>query len=645
MIGRMKLTKKDGSGTVFEVKKGQTVVVGRGSKCDVRVLDTMLSRVHCKVSEENGEYILLDEGSTNGTFVDDKKVERLVLKSGSLIELGTTTIEFTIEEAEASGPVDAPVKKARPKLIFCEKCDGSIPGPQLDSGEALELDGKYYCKDCAPAMKDGAVSEDVIEFDEPDDDVATMRVGEEDLPDIPASPQPAPEEAVEPVDISGSSEEAPVDDSGPIDVIDFGGDEPLEAAPVDDSGPIDIIDFADDDSSVEKSDSGPAEVLDIPADPVTASAPEPAPAVEEDEVLEIEEVEAVEEALEEEPDLVDDLGIPADPVAAPKAAPAPEPAPAVEEEEVLEIEEVEAVEEALEEEPDLVDDLGIPADPVAAPKAAPAPEPAPAVEAEEVLEVEDVEAVEEPVEIEADPVDDLDIPADPVAAPKAEPAPEPVKKEVPEISELPTLPVMPKVAPQGAEAETPEKDEVQEETLEIPTEPLKPEKEEPAVPEPVEELPPPPEEKAEELPPAPEAPEEEAPKSDTVKGTPVKIESGPNVKTKAPAPAAQSEPAFGLMADLGEDDEMEAADHLIRPEEVKRAEELKALKEGSLKRPKLDKNKKADDKIIEIQEDDGTQWFLTLLGRRVGPIGRHMMSVLKRKDQLGELTEEDLKGI
>ena len=93
------LSKEQGWGTLTLCVDGQLgegyplqekgLVIGREpGQCDILILDPNVSRVHARVVIENGEVIVLDLGSTNGTFVNNSKVEKTKLKPGDVIHLG-----------------------------------------------------------------------------------------------------------------------------------------------------------------------------------------------------------------------------------------------------------------------------------------------------------------------------------------------------------------------------------------------------------------------------------------------------------------------------------------------------------------------------------------------------------------------------
>jgi len=60
----------------FAVDEGETVTIGRGRECQVVIDNTAISRKHVSIFQSSGICFVSDLGSTNGTFVNGKKVER-----------------------------------------------------------------------------------------------------------------------------------------------------------------------------------------------------------------------------------------------------------------------------------------------------------------------------------------------------------------------------------------------------------------------------------------------------------------------------------------------------------------------------------------------------------------------------------------
>ena len=58
--------------------------------------DKWMSKDHAVLVVGPGEIVLTDPGSTNGSFVNDEKTNRAVLKSGDELRLGETIFRFTL---------------------------------------------------------------------------------------------------------------------------------------------------------------------------------------------------------------------------------------------------------------------------------------------------------------------------------------------------------------------------------------------------------------------------------------------------------------------------------------------------------------------------------------------------------------------
>ena len=84
---------------------GEILTIGREPGNDVYVDDNQISRFHALVRCNEGEYVILDLGSSNGTFVNDKPVSApTLLRDNDVIKLGTARLVFRLK-GEAATPV------------------------------------------------------------------------------------------------------------------------------------------------------------------------------------------------------------------------------------------------------------------------------------------------------------------------------------------------------------------------------------------------------------------------------------------------------------------------------------------------------------------------------------------------------------
>jgi len=70
------------------------IILGRGTDCDLRLVDPGVSRHHAEIRVEDDDVVLVDLGSTNGTFVNGQPVRRIALSNGTRVTLGRTTLVF-----------------------------------------------------------------------------------------------------------------------------------------------------------------------------------------------------------------------------------------------------------------------------------------------------------------------------------------------------------------------------------------------------------------------------------------------------------------------------------------------------------------------------------------------------------------------
>ena len=83
---------------------GRPMTIGRAPDNGVVVRDGRASRHHARIDARRGTLILTDLGSTNGSFVNDRRVESVALGAGDRIRIGTTSI--LIEALGEEPPAD-----------------------------------------------------------------------------------------------------------------------------------------------------------------------------------------------------------------------------------------------------------------------------------------------------------------------------------------------------------------------------------------------------------------------------------------------------------------------------------------------------------------------------------------------------------
>ena len=81
------------------------IIIGRGSHCDISLLDEALSANHGRISFHHGQWWLEDLGSTNGTFLNkDQIAVPTVIITGDQFKCGNTTFAIRIDLLDGKFP-------------------------------------------------------------------------------------------------------------------------------------------------------------------------------------------------------------------------------------------------------------------------------------------------------------------------------------------------------------------------------------------------------------------------------------------------------------------------------------------------------------------------------------------------------------
>jgi pSer/pThr/pTyr-binding forkhead associated (FHA) protein len=76
------------------------LTLGRHPEQDITLEDNAVSSLHAELRPENGGWLIVDLGSSNGTLVNGLPVRRAVLHSGDRIELGASTVVYVATRDE-----------------------------------------------------------------------------------------------------------------------------------------------------------------------------------------------------------------------------------------------------------------------------------------------------------------------------------------------------------------------------------------------------------------------------------------------------------------------------------------------------------------------------------------------------------------
>lgn len=128
---------------------GQSITVGRSPSCDIVLdADQLVSRRHALLKFDGGRYVLVDLGSSNGTYVNDAEIHEAVpLRSGDRVQIGEHELTYSTEPASPSATPTgafgrstfaAPPPRTDPHVPAVARSadeDPTVPGDSLEQVE------------------------------------------------------------------------------------------------------------------------------------------------------------------------------------------------------------------------------------------------------------------------------------------------------------------------------------------------------------------------------------------------------------------------------------------------------------------------------------------------------------------------------
>lgn len=83
----------------LRVMPGSIKTLGRTARADFVVDAALISRLHCRLTADRSDQLIVEDlGSTNGTIVNGRKVDRTVLRAGDTLTVGR--LQFQIASAD-----------------------------------------------------------------------------------------------------------------------------------------------------------------------------------------------------------------------------------------------------------------------------------------------------------------------------------------------------------------------------------------------------------------------------------------------------------------------------------------------------------------------------------------------------------------
>jgi pSer/pThr/pTyr-binding forkhead associated (FHA) protein len=131
---------------VIESDKAE-ITLGRNLKNDIQIDNLAVSNFHARIEHQLGHYFIEDLNSTNGTYVNDKKISKWGLQDGDTASIGKHSLVFMLEGGQVAGEGIRELNMDQTMVLdtekqreLVEKAELTSAGPparlKLESGKA-----------------------------------------------------------------------------------------------------------------------------------------------------------------------------------------------------------------------------------------------------------------------------------------------------------------------------------------------------------------------------------------------------------------------------------------------------------------------------------------------------------------------------
>jgi pSer/pThr/pTyr-binding forkhead associated (FHA) protein len=184
-----------------EVKLKFPCIIGRGKGATLLLRHPLVSRQHCELFEANGQLMVRDLGSLNGTYVNNEKIEEAIVPAGHLLTVGSVTFRAVYEPPAEDGTGERKTEVVYPNQATVAAMPPVAVAPPAEEAEEFDFDMSEEQDEPEPepaspasvAEAEEPESEEPVDFDLEFDD-ESEGISSEPLfqPDPPAKPVAKP---------------------------------------------------------------------------------------------------------------------------------------------------------------------------------------------------------------------------------------------------------------------------------------------------------------------------------------------------------------------------------------------------------------------------------------------------------------------
>jgi pSer/pThr/pTyr-binding forkhead associated (FHA) protein len=252
----------DGERRSFSVARDMTVI-GRREDCDLRIPVGDVSRKHCRLVKDGETLKVEDLGSSNGTYVNNQRVQEAWLGAGDVIQVGPVQFVVQIDGLPSDDDLASQAAVAADETAGGEVTLEEVGDEQAPALDEVTLEEVEELPAEAEPTEAAAAAPDEVTID------GSLEELEEAPPPPPLPPPGLDEVPLEEADL----EEAPVEEAAleeaPLE------EAVLEEAPAEEA-PADLEEVVSLEEVGEEASSPAPTTAEAPADKTTATPPQPA---------------------------------------------------------------------------------------------------------------------------------------------------------------------------------------------------------------------------------------------------------------------------------------------------------------------------------------------------------------------------------
>lgn len=128
------VVRTDGTQRELPLKK-QRYIIGRQSDAGIRLPDASVSRQHAELVIDDDRMVIKDLGSSNGTFVNRKRVNQMDLTAGDLVSVGPFVFVVCIDGEPPSVDAEETLAEGTPVSQTTPPASAARPAPLTGQGQ------------------------------------------------------------------------------------------------------------------------------------------------------------------------------------------------------------------------------------------------------------------------------------------------------------------------------------------------------------------------------------------------------------------------------------------------------------------------------------------------------------------------------